>query len=142
MAARKPPVLPGARYGRLVAIERAGQNSRGRPLWHFKCDCGGETVALDNSVKTGNTLSCGCLRTPRVTAGQRFGRLVAIEQVANKGRFRAWRFQCDCGNTTEAMLAELRRTTRPATQSCGCLELERKKARRGEANPREQMRCR
>lgn len=59
--------------------------------------------------------------------GQRFGRLVAIscgERV--RGRF-AWKCQCDCGNTTNVVTAEL---INGNTKSCGCYATDCKSQRK------------
>lgn len=55
-------------------------------------------------------------------AGQRFGRLIAVEQAPNKGGRTAWMCRCDCGNNTITSSNSLRcgRTT-----SCGCVRRER-----------------
>ena len=49
--------------------------------------------------------------------GQRFGRLVVISRVANRGNMSVWRCQCDCGNITDVYGNNLRRGY---TKSCGC----------------------
>lgn len=49
-------------------------------------------------------------------AGQRFGRLVAVE-VAQE-RPRKWRCRCDCGNETSVLTRDLRNGN---TKSCGCM---------------------
>lgn len=52
------------RYGRLLFIELAGFNQaygRRRSLWKLQCDCGSVVVRSSNSVRSGNTTSCGCL---------------------------------------------------------------------------------
>jgi hypothetical protein len=60
--------------------------------------------------------------TKRIIAGQRFGRLVAVERIENdKHSNQCWRFACDCGrdvNVPITMVAQRR------TQSCGCLRRE------------------
>lgn len=52
------------RFGRLLFISLAGfsgdKGSR-RSMWLMQCDCGDRVVLSSNSVKTGNTASCGCL---------------------------------------------------------------------------------
>jgi hypothetical protein len=57
--------------------------------------------------------------------GQRFGRLVALRQVASREhggqKFGYWLCRCDCGNETEVMTANLKKGN---TKSCGCLNLE------------------
>ena len=50
--------------------------------------------------------------------GQRFGRLVVVEQVGrDKNGSVLWCCQCDCGNKAISIGADLRRGH---TQSCGC----------------------
>lgn len=58
-------IQPGQRFGRLTAIEPAGYKHwrrERRPLWRFQCDCGNTIVTLRESVRAGNTRSCGCLK--------------------------------------------------------------------------------
>lgn len=51
-------------------------------------------------------------------AGQRFGRLTALERVgSNKHGSALWRFRCDCGAETEAIGSNVRKGI---TKSCGC----------------------
>lgn len=47
--------LDGKRFGRLLVIERAGQNK-----WKCKCDCGNEVTVLGSNLTRGNSTSCGC----------------------------------------------------------------------------------
>lgn len=53
--------LSGHRFGKLVAQSRAG-SSRSGVLWRCVCDCGGETIALTDNLRSGNTRTCGCSR--------------------------------------------------------------------------------
>lgn len=61
-------------------------------------------------------------KLPKMAAGQRYGRLEAIEFVGRgvKG-FARWRMRCDCGNE-HITFANSVRTGK--TRSCGCLVLE------------------
>lgn len=52
--------LTGQRYGRLVVL-REGPSRHGRTAWVCLCDCGETFVAVGNSLRAGNTKSCGCL---------------------------------------------------------------------------------
>lgn len=55
-------------------------------------------------------------------AGQRFGRLVAIEPTDRKqGRKVIWSCRCDCGNTKDVPIDAL---NAGRVQSCGCLRKE------------------
>jgi len=58
-----PPIAPGQRYGRLVAIDSIEYDARSRMArWRFQCDCGREHFALTGNVRAGRTQSCGCLQ--------------------------------------------------------------------------------
>lgn len=60
-------------------------------------------------------------------AGMRFGRLVLIEQApAGKHGQSRWLVQCDCGTQKVIRVVSARRGE---TQSCGCLNAERRLAR-------------
>mgnify|MGYP000449861053 CR=1 FL=1 len=58
-------------------------------------------------------------------AGQRFGRLVALEAVGSNGHRVTWRCRCDCGNEHRVTATDLRSGS---TRSCGCLRAEVAKA--------------
>lgn len=55
--------------------------------------------------------------------GQRFGRLIVVERVANKGKEPAWLCTCDCGRAKVIVGKEMRSGK---VKSCGCLHLETK----------------
>lgn len=54
--------ITGNKYGRLTVIAFDHKDKRGEYYWRCKCDCGNETVASGNKLRTGNTKSCGCLQ--------------------------------------------------------------------------------
>ncbi len=58
---------------------------------------------------------------PQMTAGQRYGRLVAIELVERVRGGNLWRFHCDCGNQLVTRAGSARKGE---TRSCGCLRRE------------------
>lgn len=53
--------ITNRRFGRLLALSRAGRTKNGRAIWQFQCDCGKQIILKANAVMTGNTRSCGCL---------------------------------------------------------------------------------
>lgn len=55
-------------------------------------------------------------------AGQRFGRLVAIAPISERGQGVVWRCLCDCGKETMVKVGTLRYRK---TGSCGCLVREK-----------------
>lgn len=57
--------LRGKRFDRLVVIERAENAKCGRTRWRCICDCGKEKTIIADSLISGKTRSCGCLRHVR-----------------------------------------------------------------------------
>ena len=64
--------LTGRRFGKLTVLFRSGSqrlfrpNGRVRvtfPVWRCQCDCGNKSDALSSNLRSGNTKSCGCLKT-------------------------------------------------------------------------------
>jgi hypothetical protein len=55
--------LTGQKFGRLQVIERAPNNRAGKAYWLARCVCGQERIIRGCALTTGNTHSCGCLRT-------------------------------------------------------------------------------
>ena len=116
--------ITGQRFGRLLAVEPAGGTRNNSVLWRCKCDCGNIKEVTCNELVSGNTRSCGCLaaesRHSRYLniAGQRFGRLIAVEPTEKRsGDSVVWRCRCDCGNECERPLSSLRAGK---AKSCGC----------------------
>jgi hypothetical protein len=117
----------GQRIGALTVLDRGTNDKSGRPQWRCRCDCGNETLvkAFWLSKKTSTSCGCGMYRNTRLVkdlAGQRFGRLLAVEPAYSKpngGVF--WRCRCDCGNETVVRGAKL---NNGHTQSCGCIRRE------------------
>lgn len=54
--------LAGKRFGRLTVIRRHGDATLGhkKTLWQCTCDCGKETIAQMDNLRSGHTQSCGC----------------------------------------------------------------------------------
>lgn len=52
--------ITGKHYGRLVAIKRVDNDRNNHKRWLCKCECGSETIVLENDLATGKTRSCGC----------------------------------------------------------------------------------
>jgi hypothetical protein len=66
--------ITGQHFGRLIAIQLAGSNSRGKALWQCDCACGNTCIVEGRLLRRSNgTRSCGCLvkehRGPRPKHG-------------------------------------------------------------------------
>ena len=66
--------LTGQPFGRLVVIREDGRDKHGNVLWLCRClgkngnDCGNEVVVRGDSLRNGNTRSCGCLHDEKSAA--------------------------------------------------------------------------
>ena len=61
--------LLGQRFGRLVVTEITEKVSEhGNTIYGLKClcDCGKESFPTEEKLRTGDTLSCGCLRREKM----------------------------------------------------------------------------
>jgi hypothetical protein len=114
--------ITGKRFGKLVVVEYVDNSS-----YLCKCDCGNVVTVKTCNLKNGNTLSCGCYQKQRISeatfkslVGQRFGKLVVVERVANN-RFGhvCYRCKCDCGGGTIVDSTNLKNGN---TTSCGCIK--------------------
>jgi len=75
--------LVGQKFNRLLVIsldsikEEAPSPKRGdyaskRRYWKCLCDCGNETIVTTKSLRSGNTKSCGCINTERITKHNKY----------------------------------------------------------------------
>lgn len=60
---RQARVLVGDRFGRLTAVMPANRKEAGKYIysWVCLCDCGREKEVLTSHLKSGATVSCGCI---------------------------------------------------------------------------------
>ena len=56
-------VLMGKRFGKLVVVEYVGSDKSQKALWKCKCDCGNYKIVMSGLLVSGDTRSCGCLRS-------------------------------------------------------------------------------
>ena len=52
----------GQRFGRLLVLKRVENNKFNQVRWLCRCDCGNEKIVTANSLRNGDTRSCGCLK--------------------------------------------------------------------------------
>lgn len=102
--------------------------------WRCKCLCGKEIIVKGNSLRNGNTKSCGCLKKEQlsernaqsssVKVGQKYGKLTIIQDLGmrkqkSRNQMERWSLcQCDCGNKIEVPNNMLQNGQK---KSCGCL---------------------
>ena len=73
--------LKGKRFGKLVAIERAGTTKNDNALWLCQCDCGNTTKANATSLRIGDTISCGCIKKVKID----YARQVLTDEMTING---------------------------------------------------------
>ena len=56
--------ITGQKFGFLTVLNKTNKRASNRNIiWHCKCDCGKEIDVNGDSLKSGNTQSCGCLKS-------------------------------------------------------------------------------
>jgi hypothetical protein len=121
----RPLDLAGQRFGKLTAVERVTRpevRKRGR-WWRCMCDCGNEHTTRATLLSMGQATSCpDCSRAGIQlldVTGARYGILTAMRRVDVGAQGAIWEFKCDCGNTANIRLKDVRHGN---TASCGCMK--------------------
>lgn len=131
--------LTGQVFGRLTVMGRADEDyvsPKGRriPRWHCRCECDNEIDVVGDTLRRGNTRSCGCykkeldVKSVKDLTGQVFGRLTVMcradDRLSEKTGVRhiQWHCRCECGAECDVDGYSLRSGN---TTSCGCYRKER-----------------
>lgn len=107
--------LTDQRFGFWKVICQEVKNKYGQTQWLCQCECGIQKIVTSNSLRTGNSTSCGCNHSPDLI-GKKFGNLSVINTDYSKGR-KYWMCQCDCGNAIITCTYKLKDKM---ITSCGC----------------------
>ncbi len=119
-------LMVGRVFGRWTILDGPKQTGKYERKWLCKCSCGTQRWVLERSLKSGGSLSCGCLRTENSReivahdlTGKIFGNLTVLEKETKTHSYGGnwWRCRCSCGNiysTPASLLATGKRT------HCGC----------------------
>lgn len=118
--------LVGRRFGNLVVISRAANNSKNNTMWNCKCDCGNTREVLGYDLTHGRVATCGCkmyLKGKHSSfrqdlTGRRFGSLtvISLSDKVGKNNNLYWTCRCDCGKIKDVSASNLRSGH---TKSCG-----------------------
>lgn len=120
--------LTGMVFGKLSIIKYAGvskmfRGGKRNHVWLCQCDCGSEVTVSGDSLRSGNTQSCGCYQKEKVReriidlTGKKFDKLTVVKYVCHKWHQPCWECICECGNTTVVPGNNLKSGK---TKSCGC----------------------
>lgn len=137
MNIRDTPVaeMVGTRVGMLTINSVIKIDRHYRKTLLVRCDCGTEKEVLANSIRSGATVSCGCVRKEKSLSnlsasrsrrqpdltGRRFHRLVVVGMHERTKTGTLWRCLCDCGNTRLVRTSKLQNGEH---KSCGCYRAE------------------
>lgn len=123
--------LTGKTFGRLyVDSEVEERGYCGTIMWNCTCNCGKTLKVSGRRLKSGNTQSCGCLKSELTAArrfidltGKKFNRLYVNGEAEERSSSNEimWECTCDCGTHLKVRGNGLRRGN---TQSCGCFQRE------------------
>ena len=82
----KPPRKEwiGKQFGKLTVVEYAGKWD-GIHHWKCRCECGNDTVVTQSNLKSGHTISCGCMMDPSRTRNYVDG--TCVELIRSKKIF-------------------------------------------------------
>ena len=122
--------LSGQHIGRWEVLYLLEERTKKRgTLWHCRCECGNEKDVPGETLRSGQSKSCGCLNREMISergkksaidiTGRRFGKLVALERIPppDRNKHTKWTCLCDCGNTVNVDLGNL---MSGKSKSCGC----------------------
>lgn len=77
--------LTNQRFGRLTAVSPVGKTRGGTMLWECVCDCGEKHIARSGGLRSGDVMSCGCLR--RETTAKKS----TVHGLRHTKLYRVWR---------------------------------------------------
>lgn len=78
--------LTGQRFTRLTAVEFAGMKGARGAQWLCRCDCGTAIYAITVDLLSGNTRSCGCIKTEELAARNKTHGLSKTSEYAIWGK--------------------------------------------------------
>lgn len=87
--------LKNQRFGFWVVLDRGSKSKSGQTQWLCQCECGITKEITSNSLRSGNSTSCGCNHSINLV-GRKFGKLLVLDIDYSKGR-KYWKCKCECG---------------------------------------------
>jgi hypothetical protein len=112
--------LMGQKFGKWMVIKRRKNDSRGKPIWACKCECGKIKNVSASSLRGGFSKSCGkylCESIFLDLSNKKFWKLTAIRPTNERQQgHMVWMCRCDCGNVVKKSVPLLKRGQYP---NCG-----------------------
>ena len=110
--------IVGVRFGFWMVRARDVNNKHGQVQWLCECECGIKKLVSSNSLRTGNSTSCGCNNAPDILSSK-FGHLIVLMKDTSKYGRRYWICECVCGKIVRANTHQL---VDGVMSSCGCID--------------------
>ena len=82
--------LTGQKFGRWTVLYKAPSLNK-HTMWHCQCSCGNEKDVQGTHLKSGASLSCGCLHKNKTSAnlqGKTFGKLTVLNDTGKRTKNR------------------------------------------------------
>lgn len=76
--------LKGQKFGRLTVLAKQSVTRDGGIKWFCLCDCGKTVSVKSGNLRSGHTLSCGCLKKERISETQ------ATHQQSHRRLYNVW----------------------------------------------------
>lgn len=115
---RKFKDLSGQVFGALTCIERLYDDKINEYVWSCHCSCGKIIKVRTDNLLSGNTKSCGCLKTKiEDLTGHRYGFWQVLSQAKREEHHIFWNCLCICGTLKKVRGDELKSGR---SLSCGC----------------------
>lgn len=111
--------LTGQKYGKLTVLRESGRDKFGKTLWDCTCECGKEVTVVGEGLTRGFTKGCPDCKFENLV-GQKFGKLVVLEKIAQAKGHAKYKCLCECGKENIVNSQNLKRGK---TKSCGCGEV-------------------
>lgn len=124
--------LTGKRFGRWVVLKKAPSRNK-QVYWLCQCDCGTIKEVKGQTLREGESISCGCYQKERAKEtmsttgkkniknilGQIFGDLtvIALSEKRSPNGHVYWKCRCSCGNEIEV---PGNRLVHNGLTHCGC----------------------
>ncbi len=107
--------LTNQRFGFWIVLKQEDKSKSGQTQWLCQCECGIKKTVTSNSLRSGNSTSCGCNHSTNLI-GKKFGCLSVLDTDYSKGR-KYWLCKCDCG---EKIITSTQKLNDKRITSCGC----------------------
>lgn len=80
--------MTGQKFGQFTVLGYSGRSQGGKHQWDCVCDCGKEMIVVGESLRSGNSKSCGCRRTKSLTARNKAS--ATRDGISNTRTGRCW----------------------------------------------------